>query len=98
MPLAYSTDLRLRAVWMHMAHKVAPTRIVDVLVCLSVLLGATWSFFYQVGDVKPQPRKNGPDRLLGEFEQVVLLMLVLETLGVCLHELRTKLLKHFGSL
>ena len=77
MPLAYSINLRWRAVWIHLADELTPTRIADLLGMSERTVRHYLELFYQVGDVKPQPCKNGPDRLLGEFEQVVLLMLVL---------------------
>ena len=38
----------------------------------------------------------GPSRLLGDFEQVMLLRLIVETPGIYLHELRSELFNFFG--
>ena len=52
--------------------------------------------FYQVGDVKPRTRRNGPMRLLGDFEQLILLRLILDKPGIYLHELQTEFFQMFG--
>ena len=43
-----------------------------------------------------QARRNGPSRLIGELEQVILLRLILENPGIYLHELQNELFKIFG--
>ena len=43
-----------------------------------------------------QARRNGPSKLIGELEQVVLLRLILENPGIYLLELQNELLKIFG--
>ena len=45
---------------------------------------------YRVGDVEPRPCTNRPKRLLGDFEQVILLWLILAYPGIYLHELATE--------
>lgn len=54
------------------------------------------ALFYRSGDVRPRVRKNGPQRLLGEFEQIVLLRLILANPGIYLYELKGELGKMFG--
>ena len=47
------------------------------------------TLFYQSGDVRPRAHdRNGPQHLLGEFEQVTSLRLILANPGIHLHELK----------
>ena len=54
------------------------------------------ALFYQSGDMRPRAHKNGPQRLLGDFEQIVLLRLILANPGIYLYELKGELVKMFG--
>ena len=55
------------------------------------------ALFYRSGDVRPRARKNGPQRLLGEFEQIIPLRLILANPGIYLYELKSELVKMFVS-
>ena len=46
--------------------------------------------------MRPRTRKNGPRRLLGEFEQLTLLRLILANPGIYLHGLQDELVNMFG--
>ena len=46
--------------------------------------------------MKPVKYHHGPAMLLGEFEQLTLLQVILEDPGIYLHELQEKLLQMFG--
>ena len=48
--------------------------------------------FYRTGDVLAIPRRNGPQRLLGDFEQLKIMRLIFENPGICLYELQRELL------
>ena len=54
------------------------------------------TLFRQTGDVKPQEHSNGPQKLLGDFEQCKLLSLILQYLCIYLHEVQDKLQEAFG--
>ena len=82
MPIPYSVDLRWRVVWMHLAHNKSPADIAQLLCISERTVRRYLTLFYQTGDVEPRPRTNGPKRLLGDFEQVVLLRLVLAYPGI----------------
>ena len=56
------------------------------------------SLFNRTGDVQPQKRRNGPRMLMGDFEQITLLRLILENPGIYLDELQDRLLAIFGVL
>ena len=54
------------------------------------------ALFYRSGNVRPRAHKNGPQCLLGEFEQIVLLRLILSNPGIYLYELKCELVRMFG--
>ena len=54
------------------------------------------SLINQTGDVHPATHQHGPPKLLGEFEQLVLLRLITENTGIYLYEIQTKLVARFG--
>ena len=49
----------------------------------------------QTGDVTLRTQRHGPEKLLGEFEQIVLLQLISDNVGIYLHELQ-KFYRRFG--
>ena len=70
MPTPYSIDLRLRVVWFNLVHGFTSREITDLL-CLSERTVRRYiTLFYQTGDVKPVSRRSGPQRLLGDLEQL----------------------------
>ncbi len=69
---------------------------------IAVLLGVSErsvrrmvKLFNTTGDVKPKDYHHGPMRLLGDFEQLTLLRLILEYPGIYLHEIQAELYKVF---
>ena len=55
--------------------------------------------FEQTGEVEPKKQHHGPPKLLGDFEQVVLLRIIIfESAGIYLHEIQAKLLAAFGVI
>ena len=52
--------------------------------------------FQRTGNVKPCSQRHGPAKLLGEFEQVLLLRLVIDNPGIYLHEIQQKWVTRFG--
>ena len=98
MPTPFSLDLRWRVVWLHLSTNYAPARIAQLM---SVSERTVWryiSLFNHTGDVQPQKRRNGPRLLMGDFEQITLLRLILENPGIYLDELQDRLLAIFGVL
>ena len=75
MPLAYSLDRRWRVIWMHLAHQTATTRIAELLGISERTVRRYLNSFKNTGDVLPEPHRNGPQRLLGEHEQLIILRL-----------------------
>lgn len=98
MPTPFSLDLRWRVVWLHLSTNYPPARIAHLM---SVSERTVWryiSLFNHTGDVQPQKRRNGPRMLMGDFEQITLLRLILENPGIYLEELQDRLLVIFGVL
>ena len=81
---------------MYLAHKKSPKTIGSLLGMSERSVRRYITMFYQVGDVKPRTRRNGPMRLLGDFEQLILLRLILDKPGIYLHELQTEFFQMFG--
>ena len=72
---------------------------VSKLLCLSEKSLRRYVRAFKVtGDVVPMKRKNGPKRLLDEYEQVILLRFILDRPDLYLHELQELLNNHFGVI
>ena len=96
MPLAYPLDFRWRIVWFSIVHKIQPATIARQM-CISVRSVRRYlRLFQQTSDVEPQKQCHGPQPLLGDFEQLILLRLIGENTGIYLHELQEKLHSLFG--
>ena len=96
MPNSYSVDLRWRVVWLNLVQRASTSKI-SRLLCLSQRTVQRYlALFHRTGDVKPRVRKNGPAKLLGEVEQVILLRLIIQNPGIYLHEIQLKLQLAFG--
>ena len=52
--------------------------------------------FDTTGDVQPKARRYGPQRLLSEYEQLILLRIIVENPGIYLHEIKLKCLDLCG--
>ena len=96
MPKSYAVDLRWRIVWLYTAKQFSPMKIAR-LVCINERTVRRYiALFQRTGDVQPVSQCHGPQKLLGDFEQFVLLRLILENPGIYLHEVQAKLLARFG--
>ena len=54
------------------------------------------SLFNLTGDIQPEQRRNGLRMLMGDFEQITLLRLILENPGIYLQEIKDELFQMFG--
>ena len=52
--------------------------------------------FDTTGDVEPKERRHGPHRLFGDYEQLVLLRVIMDNLGIYLREIKLKCLEVWG--
>ena len=96
MPLPYSVDLRWRVIWAHLVHQSSPTEIGELLGVSKRTVQRYIRTFQQTGDVKPRPRRSGPLRLKGDFEQLLLLQLIVRNPGIYLHEIQKALEERLG--
>ena len=96
MPKAYATDLRWRVVWLYITQHLDVHEISELL-CISERTARRYiHLFDQTGDIKPVSQRHGPPRLLGEFEQLMLLRLILDRPGIYLHEVQSEWVARFG--
>ena len=96
MPNPYSLDLRWRIVWAHLAHKKSYAEIAALFNVSERTIRRYVARFQITGDVEPSKRRHGPVLLLGEFEQMLLLRMILDKPGIYLHEIRQELMRKFG--
>ena len=89
-------DLRWRIVWVHLTTDYTAATISKLFNVSERTVYRYISLFELTGDVQARKRKNGPGCLMGDFEQLVLLRLVLENPGIYLHELQEELINKFG--
>ena len=87
----YSTDLRWRIVWAVLTLQVSPEQAGRLFNVSSRTVARYVDLFQQTGDVIPRQRRYGPHPLLGSYEQLILLRLILEHPGIYLSEIQTKL-------
>ena len=96
MPQPYSTDLRWRIVWLSLTTNHTAATISELF---NVSQSTVWrytSLFQRTGDIQVRQRRNRPRCLMSEYEQVVLLRMILENRGIYLHEVKAKFLYTFG--
>ena len=91
MPNPYSLDLRWRVVWLSLTRCYSAIQISRLLHLSECTLRRYITIFQQTGDVKPKQHRHGPLRLLGDFEQLTLLQIILQNPGIYLDEVQTKL-------
>ena len=78
MPKPYNYDLCWRIVWISLSQNLSSSEISRLLSISERTVRRYLSLFRQTGDVQPMSRRNGPKKLLGDFEQLALLRLILE--------------------
>ena len=96
MPRAYTIDLRWRIVWLYTVQQLSPGEIANLACVNERTVRRYITLFEQTGDIQPALQRHGPPKLLGDFEQLVLLRLIFENPGIYLHEIQAKLLAKFG--
>ena len=81
---------------MNLVYRASASKI-SRLLCLSERTVQRYlALFHRTGDVKPRERKNGPPKLLGEVEQVILLRLIIQNPGIYLREIQVRLHLAYG--
>lgn len=92
----YSTDLRWRIVWAVLALHMSPDDAGKLFNVSSRTVTRYVDLFQHTGDVVPAQRRYGPYPLMGSYEQIVLLRMILEHPGIYLSEIQVKLFEMFG--
>ena len=92
----YSTDLRWRIVWQILALHASPDVVSRRFNVSTRTVTRYLTLFQQTGDIVPKTGCHGPKRLLGDYEQLVLLRIILEHPGIYLEEIQSKLFETFG--
>ena len=72
------------------------TKLLTCCAYQSAQFEGTSLLFHQTGDVKPVSHRSGPQRLLGDLEQLHLFQLILRNPGIYLHELQHRLQEAYG--
>lgn len=96
MPIPFSVDFRWRVVWFYVAYQLSALEIAQQLCISERTVRRYVDMFQQTGEVEPRAHNHGPPKLLGDFEQIVLLRLITEYPGIYLHEIKSKILTRFG--
>ena len=92
----YSTDLRWRIVWAVLALNMSPDDASKLFNVSPRTVTRYVNLFQHTGDVVPVQRRYGPYPLMGSYEQIVLLRMILEHPGIYLSEIQVKLFERFG--
>ena len=92
MPLPFSVDLRWRIVWLSLTTDRTPANIAHIMNVSELTVWRYISLFKQTGDIQPMLRRNGSWMLMGDFEQITLLIVTLEILGYICRRFRTSCL------
>jgi len=83
-------------VWFYIVHQLTVTDISQTLCISERTVRKYINMFEQTGDVEPRKQCHGPPKLLGDFEQLILLNIFLGHAGMYLHEVQTKFQTMFG--
>ena len=92
----YSMDLRWRIVWLKIVEDMSAGAIASLMNISERTVRRYVAMFYQTGDIQPKEHRNGPQPLLGEFEQLILVRLLSENASIYLYEVKHELELMFG--
>ena len=94
----YSTDLRWRAVWLHVFKEMTFEEVGDLLFMSSRSVRRYVNAFYTSGNVDPAQHRHGPLPILNQFEQLTVLQSLLDDPSMFLDELQQELANITGTL
>ena len=92
----YSTDLRWQIVWAILTFNSSPDVVARLFNVSARTVTRYLNLFMQTGDVFPRRRRYGSYLLMGDYEQLILLRLILERPGIYLSEIQRKFFDMFG--
>ena len=93
MPNPYAIDLRWRFVWAHLTQAMTALQISELFCVSERTVRRYVKIFSTTGDIEPARRRHGPEHLLGDFEQLTLLKIILDHPGIYLFEIQGELEK-----
>ena len=73
MPQPYSEDLRWRVVWLCLFHHKSELEVANLLHISTKTVERYLERFLSTGNVAPDQRKNGPDKTLSMYEEMLLI-------------------------
>ena len=97
MPAKYSVDLGWRAVWLHLIRNRSYAEIADVLFISQRSVQRYVDLYQSTGDVEPNKDRHGPQQMLSDFEQIVVLQSMIDRPGIYLSELQQQLKDTTGT-
>ena len=92
----YSTDFRWRIVWLRIVHNMSAVSISSLMNLSERTVRRYETQFYQTGDILPKEHRNGPERLLDDFGQIILVRILAENPTIYLYEIQEELESVFG--
>ena len=96
MPNPCTLDLCWWIVWSYLAHKQSYVEIAMLFSVSERTVRRYIACFQITGDVVPCKHRHGPALSFGEFEQMMLLRMILDKPGIYLNEIQDELVHIFG--
>ena len=82
--------------WLYTAHRLRAREIASELCVSQKTVRRYLSMFSQCGEVKAKSQQHRPLKLLGDFEEIMILRMITDFPGIYLHEMQEKLFTRFG--
>lgn len=98
MPVALSSDVRWRIVWLHHYKDLCLKEIADLFYIHISTVRRILNKFDQSGDVSPKNGRRGPKRILRRREEFSIIDILLNNPAVYLEELQQELYNNTGTL
>ena len=93
MPNPYAIDLHWRIVWAHLTQAMTALQISELFCVSKRTVRRYVKIFSTTGNIEPARRRHGPEHLLGDFEQLTLLTIILDHPGIYLFDIQGELEK-----
>ena len=93
MPRPYSEDLCWRAVWLNVVHGMNPARLAEVLFMAERSVYRYLALFNLTGCVDSKEHSSGPEEVISDLEQFIILQSLIHKSTLQLSEVQGKLLK-----
>ena len=82
--------------WLSVVHGMSAVSVAILMNISERTVRRYLAKFYHTGDVQPQEHRNGPQALLGEFGQLILVRLLAERPSIFLYEVKEELDSVYG--